>query len=458
MRLWKKPKFQESSQDVGLQQFRMANPDTGEPRAPIIDWTAAHIPTRVQQLANGLTVVAHAEPRAPVVAVYVGYRAGSRDEPRSKAGLAHLCEHLMFSGTKRAPGSYFAPFEQAGAAWMNAFVREDYSAYFATVPVGALDFALSMEADRMAHIAEALDEEKVERQREIVLNELRQREGEPYGCTNRILAELAHPPDHPYAHPPDGLIAQLGKISANDVREWIASRHVAAEANLIIAGDIEPRQAIEKARRHFETIAARSPVPRSAWADAAPTASRRQIEQMVKHGRICIAWNGPGFASADYPALEAACEVLAGANGSRLWHRIVQMERLASEIAVELRPRELGSLVVLYITAHIGIPSGAIEAVVRREIGQLSAEGPNRRELDVARLRLFGRLVRGFERVGGPQSKSDALGLAMLVGGSPDMHERRISYMAAMEPDAVAAAVRRWLTADGAILEIHPAA
>src|SRR6516165_11421352 len=108
----------------------------------VIDWNAAQLPSVVERLANGLTVVVHAEPKSPIAAIYVGYRAGSRDEPKSKAGLAHLCEHLMFSGTTRNPGSYFAPLEQAGALWMNAFVREDYSAYFATVPVAALDFAM----------------------------------------------------------------------------------------------------------------------------------------------------------------------------------------------------------------------------------------------------------------------------------------------------------------------------
>src|SRR5262249_33151260 len=132
-----------------------------------IDWSAADLPAVVERLPNGLTVVAHIEPKSPIAAVYIGYRAGSRDEPACKAGLAHLCEHLMFTGTKANPGSYFAPFEQAGASSMNAFVREDYSAYFATVPIAALDFAMSMEADRMANIAAALEDDQVERQRAV---------------------------------------------------------------------------------------------------------------------------------------------------------------------------------------------------------------------------------------------------------------------------------------------------
>ncbi|MBV8359295.1 MAG: insulinase family protein [Deltaproteobacteria bacterium] len=423
---------------------------------PAIEWNAAQLPSVVERLANGLTVIVHVEPKSPIAAVYVGYRAGSRDEPKSKAGLAHLCEHLMFSGTKSNPGSYFAPFEQAGALWMNAFVREDYSAYFATVPAAAVDFAMSMEADRMANIAEVLDDDRVERQRDIVVNELRQREAQAYGCAARLLAELAHPPGHPYAHLPDGMIAELRNISTDDVRVWIGSRHSPEMATLIVAGDVEPGRVIQKANHHFGLLASRPVAPRLAFTAAgSPVASRRQIELPVKHAKLCIAWNGPGLASPDYPALEAACEILAGTKSSRLGHRIVQAGQLASDIAVEVRPRELGVLVVLSITARIGAPLSTIEALVRGEIERLFTEGPAPHELDVARLRLFGKIVRGFERVGGPQSKSDVLGLATIAGGTPDSHQSRLSILAAMQPEAVAAA-SRWLADTGAVLEMRP--
>jgi zinc protease len=302
-----------------------------------------------------------------------------------------------------------------------------------------------------------LDDEKVERQRDVVVNELRQREGEPYGCAGRILAELAHPPSHPYAHPPDGLIAQLCNITIDDVHVWIGARHSPTTATLIVAGDVEPRQVIEKAMHHFGSLAPKSVAPRQAFpATGLPAASRRRIELAVKHGKLCIAWNGPSFASSEYPALEAACEILAGAKSSRLSHRLVRAEQLASDIAVELRPRELGSLVVLSVTARTGVPLSAIEASVRGEIERVSAEGPEPHELDVARLRLFGKMVRGFERVGGPQSKSDALGIAAIVGGTPDLHRRRLSILAAMQTDAVATA-SRWLAGTGAVLEMRPA-
>jgi hypothetical protein len=87
----------------------------------------------------------------------------------------------------------------------------------------------------------------------------------------------------------------------------------------------------------------------------------------------------------------------------------------------------------------------------------LSSEGPRLQELDIARMRLFAKMARGFERVGGPQSKSEALGLATMVGGTPDSHLRRLSIMAAMQPEGVAAACR-WLAGACAVLEMWPMA
>jgi zinc protease len=420
-----------------------------------IDWSAAELPCVVERLPNGLTVIAHVERKSPIAAVYVGYRAGARDEPDSKAGLAHLCEHLMFTGTKTKPGSYFAPFEQAGASSINAFVREDYSAYFATVPKPALDFAMSMEADRMGNIADAVEDDRVERQRDIVINELRQRERQPYGCATRMIAELAHPSGHPYAHPHDGVEAELANISTEDIRAWFESRHSPARAILIVAGDVEPGRIIERAEHHFGGLVNKRMVAQRAFAVAgSAVTSRCQIELPVKHGRLCIAWNGLAFASGEFPALEAACEILAGTKNSRLWRRLVQDDRLATDVAIELCPRELGVLLVLTITARVGVPLSEIESRVREEIARLP-RSLERSEVEVAHLRLFARMVRGLERVGGPLSRSDALGLAMIVAGSADSHRNRLSTMAAMQPDAVSAAIR-CIAQGGAVLEMHP--
>ena len=93
-----------------LAKAKAANP------APIADLVkAVDIPYQAFTLDNGLRVIVHEDRKAPVVAVSVWYRVGSKHEPKGKTGFAHLFEHLMFNGSENAPGDFFEPLQQVGA-------------------------------------------------------------------------------------------------------------------------------------------------------------------------------------------------------------------------------------------------------------------------------------------------------------------------------------------------------
>jgi len=98
---------------------------------------------------NGLTVIVHEDRKAPVVAVAVWYKVGSKDEPEGKSGFAHLFEHLMFNGTENYDDEWFGALQEAGATGLNGTTSFDRTNYFQTVPTPALDRILWMESDRM---------------------------------------------------------------------------------------------------------------------------------------------------------------------------------------------------------------------------------------------------------------------------------------------------------------------
>src|SRR4051794_21983990 len=75
----------------------------------------AHGRLRTATLKNGLRVVIDDDPMAPLVAVAVGYKVGSRDDPIGKTGLAHALEHLMFRGSAHvAAGRHFGLINESG--------------------------------------------------------------------------------------------------------------------------------------------------------------------------------------------------------------------------------------------------------------------------------------------------------------------------------------------------------
>jgi len=139
------------------------------------------IPYEKFQLDNGLTVIVHEDRKAPVVAVSVWYKVGSKDEPKGKTGFAHLFEHLMFNGTENYDDEWFKPLQEVGATGLNGTTNTDRTNYFQTVPTPALDRILWMESDRMGHLLGAVTQEKLDEQRGVVQNEKRQGDDRPYG-------------------------------------------------------------------------------------------------------------------------------------------------------------------------------------------------------------------------------------------------------------------------------------
>ena len=139
-------------------------------------------PIHQRRLHNGLRVVVSPDHSVPMVAVNLWYDVGSRDERPGEFGWAHLFEHLMFSGSAQVGNGEHLNSLQALGGSVNATTWFDRTNYFETLPVGALDLALWMEADRLGTLAEHLDQAKVDTQREVVKEEKRQRyDNVPYG-------------------------------------------------------------------------------------------------------------------------------------------------------------------------------------------------------------------------------------------------------------------------------------
>src|ERR1700677_3972813 len=139
------------------------------------------IPYQKIVLSNGLTLIVHEDHKAPIVAVDLWYHVGSKNEKPGKTGFAHLFEHLMFTGSEHLgtghnQRAFFQAMESVGATDLNGTTSEDRTDFFETVPKNALDVALWMESDRMGHLLDAVDQNKLDEQRGVVENEKRQDE------------------------------------------------------------------------------------------------------------------------------------------------------------------------------------------------------------------------------------------------------------------------------------------
>ncbi|MEX2495919.1 MAG: pitrilysin family protein, partial [Woeseia sp.] len=205
-------------------------------------------------LDNGLRVIVHEDRKAPIVTVNIWYHVGSKNEQPGKTGFAHLFEHLMFNGSENFNDEIRQPLERVGATGMNGTTFFDRTNYFETVPKNALDLTLWLESDRMGHLLGVVDEEKLTQERGVVQNEKRQRENQPYGEAFNHIVENVFPPQHPYSWSPIGSMEDLDAASLDDVHEWFKTWYGPNNAVVVIAGDINAVDALEKVEHYFGDI------------------------------------------------------------------------------------------------------------------------------------------------------------------------------------------------------------
>jgi len=408
-------------------------------------------------LKNGLTLIVHEDHKAPIVAVNVWYHVGSKNEVPGRTGFAHLFEHLMFQGTEHYKGEYFTPFEQVGVTDQNGTTNNDRTNYFENVPTNALDVALWMESDRMGHLLGAIDQGRLDEQRGVVQNEKREGENEPYGKVWEFLTPRLFPANHPYSWTVIGSMDDLNAAKLEDVKAWFQTYYGAANAVVVIAGDITPEMARVKVEHYFGDIPSGPPVARQdAWI-ARRTGSQRGIMQdRVPQPRLYRVWNIPGWGTADGRYLDLAGDVLSSGKNSRLYKRLVYDDQIATSVAAYVDTREIGGLFVVEATARPGDDLTKVERAVDEELTRFLRTGPTPAEVARVKTQYRAGFVRGIERIGGFGGKSDVLAQGEVFGGRPDAYKTTLARVAAATPADLLGAGRRWLTDGDYTLEVHP--
>ncbi|MHB0970994.1 MAG: M16 family metallopeptidase [Thermoanaerobaculia bacterium] len=429
------------------------------PAAPPAKSLAAgiDIPYEKIVLPNGLTLLVHEDHKAPIVAVNVWYHVGSKNEKKGKSGFAHLFEHLMFNGSENFNDDYFQALERVGATDLNGTTNYDRTNYFQNVPTSALDLTLWMESERMGHLLGAIDQARLDEQRGVVQNEKRQWDNEPYTVSEELITRATWPAHHPYSWTVIGLMEDLQAASLPDVHEWFRNYYGAANAVIVLAGDIDVKTAKEKVEKYFGDIPAGPPVARhEAWVAERTTSQRQRVDDRVPQARLYRVWNTPGWGKADSAEVDLITDLLTAGKTSRLYKRLVYDAQIATDVRAYIDEREIASQLVIEATARPGDDLTKIEKAIDEEIARFLASGPTQQELDRVRTQWIARFVRGSERIGGFGGKSDILAASEVYGGSPDAWKATLSAIEGATLKSVTAAAKRWLSQGDYNLEVHP--
>ena len=415
------------------------------------------IPYQKFTLDNGLTLIVHEDHKAPIVAFNVWYHVGSKNEIAGKTGFAHLFEHLMFNGSENYDDDYFKPMQKVGATDLNGTTNEDRTNYFENVPVSALDLVLWMESDRMGHLKGAISQAKLDEQRGVVQNELRQYANEPYSATEDLILKGTYPPEHPYSWSVGGSIEDLNNAKLEDVQKWFATYYGPNNAIVVVAGDIDAKTAMEKVKKYFGDIPPSPPVARhSAWVAKRTGSHRQSVQDRVSQARIYKVWNVPGWGTECADKLDLVSSILADGKTSRLYKRLVYDDQLATSVSATINPREIAGVFQIQADARPGVELSQVEKAIDEELARFLKEGPTPAEVERVKTQFAARFVRGAERIGGFGGKSDILASSTIYGGSPDAYKKTLGHIDAATPESLKESAHYWLSDGVYVLEVTP--
>jgi zinc protease len=264
------------------------------------------------ELANGLVVVLMPDARTNLVSVDVRYRVGSAEDPAGKSGLAHLAEHLAFELRPAADAPGLGTRLGAVSLGHNAYTGFDETHYQELALHQDLAIVLGIEAERMSGRCDQIPADVFERERQVVLRELAQRDTAPARLEQAVRASL-YPQGHPYTRPVGG--ADVAGLTLADVCGFLADHYAPGRAILIVGGRFDPAAVRTLVDERFGSI---DRVARGARVEAPPLAvsgGRVRIEAEVEEATALVVFPMLPLGTPEAVRAHATVQMLA----TRMW-------------------------------------------------------------------------------------------------------------------------------------------
>lgn len=429
-----------------------------QPKAPEAKTDTVKLPSiETFTLPNGLQVAVLPTDNAPVVAVQVWYRAGSKDEPRDRRGSAHMFEHMLFKGTRHVRAEAHAQFLNGIGGYVNAATDEDATHYINTLPSDHLDFAIQLEAERMRNLL--FRKEVIDTEREVVKEEIRQQENSPIAKGFLRFLEIAFT-KHPYAWTAGGNLKDLDATTLADLEKFYNAYYQPGNAMLVVVGKTSVDEVKKSAEKWFGSIPKAADPPRPAKAAPEPkqTAKRREIVEPSQIGLALVGYHLPPAKDKDIYALQVASIILGAGESSRLKVRLKTADPktkkvLALDGGMEALVREEPGMTIALGVFLDPAAGDAIEAAILDEVARLGTGGPKGNELRKAKNQVQSGFVFSLENA---QGLAEAMGRSWILTGAPSSFIKDVDLIERVTAADVQRVVKQYLTPDNATIVIIP--
>src|SRR5579859_1995487 len=278
-------------------------------------------------LGNGVRVLVEPVGHVQSAAVGLWCKTGSRHETDHEAGITHLIEHMLFKGTEKRTAKDIAESVEGRGGALNAFTDKESTCYYCRVLADDVENGIDVLSDMMLH--STIDPEELEREEQVVLEEIRRGEDEPSDHVHELHLEHRWGP-HPLGKPIIGTKESVSGFKREDLKTYLGRRYRGGNVLLGIAGNVEPDSVLKWAEKDLGNIepgGEEESIPRPKG-----SADTVEIAKEVEQVHFCIGGEGTSIFDEELYTMAVLDSALGGSMSSRLFQEIREKRGLAYSV------------------------------------------------------------------------------------------------------------------------------
>ncbi|MDO4732019.1 MAG: pitrilysin family protein [Bacillota bacterium] len=357
-------------------------------------------------LPSGLRIVLETMPHLRSVSTGLWVSAGSAYEKEQESGMSHFLEHLLFKGTEKRNALQISATMEGVGGVLNAFTSREHTCYYTRSMDEHFGLSLELLADMYLH--SLLDPKEVERERNVIMEEINMYEDSPEDVAADIfLAQLW--PGHPYGRPISGTLSSVEGVSRDQLVEYLRSVYVPRRTVLAVAGNVTAEQVRELAERLFPAEEGQAlPTLPSPISQGGAISKVKDIEQ----SHICMGFPGLSLDDPDYYAANVLANILGGGASSRLFQEVREKRALSYSSYCYLDSFDKSGFLMAYSATHPKHTRELIQ-VMAAQFSDIAAHGVSDEELQRSRDQLRGTLLLSMESSSSVMSRLGRTELAL---------------------------------------------
>jgi len=399
-------------------------------------------------MENGLKVMLEENRNAPVVSLQIWVKVGSADEKDEEAGMCHFIEHMIFKGTEKRKVREMAREIESLGGYINAYTSYDQTVFYITIASRYAQIALDILADAIQN--SIFDPEELEKEREVILEEIRMGEDDP---SRRIFRQTmaALFENHPYRRPIIGFDKTIKLITREQMISFFKKWYVPNRMVFIAVGDFNIKEMEKKIRETFKEFRSSSFVVSKRLSEPEP----KNFKEVFSFGQfketyLQIAFPITHATHEDTPALDALSHILGGGESSRLVQKVKLEKGLVHSISSSsFTPKDPGAFFIDATLLAENVDK-AIEAILD-EIIKIQKEGVSSDELYRVKVNIESERIYDRQTVQGQARK---MGYYEIIAGDINFEKEYIRKIGLLESDDIKKVVEKYLKSSHMVISI----